>query len=175
MGREIRLRKVARIIMDFLEFHVVTVILGLLFASVVLQVILRYVFRTPSPELFEIAGYAFIWVILLGAPLSQRYRNHMRFDMIYTLFPRKVQLTINIIFDTLFTIALVWMFVPVVRQVMFLRFIRSDVLRIPWTYLLLCFPLFIVLMVIHNAGWIWKDASELLTGEVAAKEVPPWE
>ena len=168
------MRKIARMIMDLLEMHAAALCLGLLSASVVLQVILRYAFRSPSPELFEISGYSFIWVIFLGAPLAQRYRSHIRFDVIYQALPRKAQLAIDIVFDTLFSIALVIMFFPVIRQVISLGFIRSDVLRVPWTYLLLCFPLFIALMIIHNIEWIYREASELLTGKAVIGEEPPW-
>jgi TRAP-type C4-dicarboxylate transport system permease small subunit len=175
MRRELTLRKIARKIIDFLEFHIATIILGCLFISVVMQVILRYVFQSPSPELFEIAGYAFIWVIFLGASVAQRYRSHMRFDMLYKTFSRKTQLIIDIVFDTLFSIALVCMFIPVVRQIIFLGFIKSDVLRISWTYLLLCFPLFIVLTLIHNINLIYKNVSEFLTGRTTVEEVPPWQ
>jgi len=169
------LRKTAKSILDLIEIHFASIILALLFVSVVLQVILRYVFRTPSPEFFEIAGYSFVWIIFLGAPLAQRYRKHMRFDMIYTHLPRKIQLVLDIILDTAFTVALIWIFSPILKEVLFLKFIKTDVLRIPWTYVLICFPIFIILMVIHNITWIWRYITELITGEAIKEEVPPWQ
>ncbi|WP_292590725.1 MULTISPECIES: TRAP transporter small permease [unclassified Mesotoga] len=151
------------------------IFLGLLFLSIFLQVVLRYVFRTPSPELFEVAQYSFIWTIFLGAPYARKFDAHIKFDIIFVKLPRKAQLILQIAFDLFFCIVLLVTLGPVLGDVLFYKIIKSEVLRIPWTYLFMCFPIFMVLTFIHNVIWIVKSFIELFSGRIVPKEVEPWD
>jgi len=168
-------KKIGVFILNIIEYNIAPVFLALLFLSLFFQVILRYVFNYPSPELFEISQYSFIWVIFLGAPLARRFGAHIRFNVLYEKFSRKAQLILDLIFDLFFTFGLVITFFPVWDDILFYKFIRYNVLKIPWTYLLLCFPIFMVLMFIHNLIWIYKNGRELFTGKKPVKEVEPWD
>jgi TRAP-type C4-dicarboxylate transport system permease small subunit len=168
-------KKIGISILNIIEFHIAPIFLALLFLSMVFQVILRYVFNYPSPELFEISQYSFIWVIFLGAPLARRFGSHIRFNILYEKFPRRVQLIFDLIFDSFFSIVLIITFFPIWDDILFYKFIRSNVLKIPWTYLLLCFPIFMILMFIHNLIWIYKNGRELFTEKKPDKEVEPWD
>jgi TRAP-type C4-dicarboxylate transport system permease small subunit len=151
------------------------IFLGLLFSSIFLQVVLRYVFSTPSPELFEIAQYSFIWTIFLGAPYARRFDAHIKFDVIFLRIPRKGQLVIQIAFDLFFCAVLIITLFPVFKDVFFYKMIKSEVLRIPWTYLFMCFPVFLILTFAHNLIWIVKNFIELISNKVIAREVEPWD
>lgn len=169
------LKKTGLFIIDFIEYRVASVFLLLLFFTLFVQVIMRYVFNNPSPELFEISRYSFIWIIFLGAPLARRFGAHMKFNVIYDMVSRKLQIVFDLFFNALFTIMLIITFFPTWDDIVFYKMIESNVLHIPWSYLLFCFPLFIVLMIIHNLIWIYKDTKELVTGQKSAKEEEPWD
>ena len=162
-------------LIDLVEVHFASIILFTLFLSMFLQVILRYVFNYPSPALFEISGYSFIWVVFLGAPLARRYRAHIRFNILYEKLPRKAQLVIELIMDIIFNGGMFIALFPVLENFGWYKFLRSDVLRIPWTYLILCFPIFIFLILLHNSVWIYRGLKELITGKASEMEEKPWE
>ncbi|AFK07982.1 TRAP-type C4-dicarboxylate transport system, small permease component [Mesotoga prima MesG1.Ag.4.2] len=169
------LLKTLQILLNLIESWGGTIFLGLLFLSIFFQVILRYVFSSPSPELFEIAQYSFIWTIFLGAPYARKFDAHIKFDILFLRFSRKVQLILQIVFDLFFCIVLLVSLGPVLGDVIFYKIIKSEVLRIPWTYLFMCFPIFMVLTFIHNVIWIVKSFLELISGKTFAKEVEPWD
>lgn len=159
---------------EFIETKGGVFFLGLLFLSLFLQVVLRYVFNNPSPELFEIGQYAFIWTIFLGAPYARKFDAHIKFDIIYSKLPPRAKLVLQIVFDVFFSVVLLVTFIPVFKDVLFYKIIKSEVLRIPWTYLFMCFPIFMILMFTHNTIWIVRNVMELVTGKKFKREVEPW-
>lgn len=139
-----------------------------------MQVLLRYVFRHPSPEAFEISSYSFVWSVLLGAALANRYKNHIRFDILYNKLPRKVQIVIDIFFDAFFSLLLIISLRPIVSQALWYRIIKSEVLGIPWTYLTLCLPIAMLLMIADNFRFIILNLRELIFNKPLKLEERPW-
>ncbi len=170
------MRRIIRKIIDFLEIHLPVFIILVLIFSVVIQVFARYLLNLPLPRVFEISIYSFVWAIYLGGALAKRYRMHMRFNIIYRKLPRKAQLISDIIFEIITSVILVIILVPSVQYTLCNYKIKSSALRIPWTYLLLCFPIFISLVLIHNVFWIYVYIQELKGNKIPLKEETlPWE
>lgn len=161
-------------IKNLVQIHLPAVCVLILFSSMFMQVLLRYVFRHPSPEAFEISSYSFVWSVLLGAALANRYKNHIRFDILYNKLPRKIQIVIDIFFDAFFSLLLIISLEPILSQALWYRIIRSEVLGIPWTYLTLCLPMAMVLMIIDNSIFIFLNLRELLRGKPFKLEERPW-
>ncbi|MDI6862046.1 MAG: hypothetical protein QMC97_01535, partial [Pseudothermotoga sp.] len=63
---------------------------------------------------------------------------------------------------------------PVVSQALWYKIIRSEVLGIPWTYLALCLPIAMVLMIIDNVRFIFLNLRELFFREPYKMEERPW-
>lgn len=169
------IKNISKKIFDLLEIHLAAIIFVTLFFSIVIQVFSRYVLNRPLPPLFELSIYSFVWVIFLGAPLAKRYRKHLRFDILYQKFPKRVQLISEIAFDTLTNVVLLIILVPIVKYTAWSYAIKASVLRIPWTYLLLCFPIFIILLFIHNSVWIYYHVRVLLGKQLPPSEIWPWQ
>jgi TRAP-type C4-dicarboxylate transport system permease small subunit len=167
--------KVARPIFDFLEVYLPTLIFFLLIMSVAIEVFFRYVFSTPIPELFEVSIYTFIWAIYLGAALAKRYNQHIRFDLLYIKLSQKTRLWVDIFFDALTSLVFLILLVPSLRYTIMNYKIKASVLRIPWTYLLMCFPIFLMLILIHNGMAIFSNLSELRGKGPREEGKPPWQ
>jgi len=167
--------KVARPIFDFIEVYLPTLIFFLLIMSVAIEVFSRYVFNTPIPELFEVSIYAFVWAIYLGAALAKRYNQHIRFDLLYIKLSEKTKLWVDILFDTLTSMIFLILLVPSIQYTIMNYKIKASVLRIPWTYLLMCFPIFVILILIHNGMAILSNIRELRGHGAPEKEIPPWQ
>lgn len=161
-------------IRDLIQIHVPAVCVFILFLSMFAQVLLRYVFKHPSPEAFEISSYSFVWSVLLGAALANRYKNHIKFDILYNKFPRKAQIVIDIVFDSFFNVILIVALKPIVSQSLWYRIIKSEVLGIPWTYITMCLPIAMLLMIVDNSRFIILNLRELIFKKTYKLEERPW-
>ena len=173
--REETMRGFIRNIFDLLEVHLPALIFFLLIISVVIQIFSRYVLNNPLPKLFELSIYSFVWVIYLGATLAKRYDQHIRFDILYRKFPKKIRLLVDTVFDALVTVVLLIVLIPSIKYTIWAYRIKASALRIPWTYLLLCFPIFLCLIIVHNSTAIILNIRELLGKGEHRQEVLPWQ
>jgi TRAP-type C4-dicarboxylate transport system permease small subunit len=166
-------------VFNLFEVYLPALIFIQLIVTVAGQVFSRYVLNQPLPKFFELSLYSFVWIIYLGAPLAKRYRKHMRFDVLSSKLPKKVQLLIDIFFDLLVNVIFGLLLIPTIQYASWLYKIKTSTLRIPWTYLALCFPLFLILIMVHNCIWIYKNICELLGKEELKNKIkeenPPWQ
>jgi TRAP-type C4-dicarboxylate transport system permease small subunit len=169
------MKRVFGLIADFIELYFSAACFGMLFLSLFLQVILRYLFNYPSAVLDEICMFSFVWSVFLGGLCAWRYNDHIRFTAIYDKLPRKIQLSLEIISNIIFTLLLIICLNPILQDFSRLMFIKSTVLNISWLYLYIFFPIFIVFIIIHNGIFIYHDSLELFTGKVSVREEKPWD
>ena len=162
-------------ILDFIEIHLATWVFILLLVSISIEVFSRYVLNMPTPRFFEISIYSFIWTIYLGAALAKRYNQHIRFDIIYSKLPHRGRLIVDIVFDSLVTIVFLIMLVPCIDYTLWNYRIKSSALRVPWTYLLMCFPIFVILILIHNFRDIYTNIRIFMGKATKREEVLPWQ
>jgi TRAP-type C4-dicarboxylate transport system permease small subunit len=169
------MRKLVNFLFDIFEVYLAVIIFSALIVSIFLEVFFRYVLNNPSPELFELSIYCFVWVIYLGGALATRYNQHVRFDLIYRALPEKVRRLMEIAFDLLTNGVLLVLFWPAVRYTIQMYPIKASALRVPWTFLLLVFPIFLALVLIHNFTTIVKNILRLTGREIKDAEVFPWQ
>ncbi len=65
--------------------------LALLVSVAVGAVLLRYIFGSPIIWAEEFEIFTFLWVIMLGAVYSKRNNTLLRVDILYNMFPPKIQ------------------------------------------------------------------------------------
>ncbi|SHH54648.1 TRAP transporter small permease [Thermosipho atlanticus] len=154
------MKKFYKMIIDVIEVHFSVIFFLLLFVSMIGQVVMRYILNNPSPALYEISSYSFVWVTLLSAAYAKRLNKHIRFNILVEKFSRKKQIVIEIIFDIIVIFTFSISLYPVISQSIWYKIIKSQVLRIPWTYLIICLPLFMILLIIHNIESIIEKIKE---------------
>ncbi|AKG74727.1 TRAP transporter small permease [Salinicoccus halodurans] len=77
--------------------------LVMFFLATILQIITRYMgLSVLWTE--ELANYAFIWAIFMGAALMVSHREHFTFDMLKLKLSRKNNLYLNIFIDALLVV-----------------------------------------------------------------------
>jgi TRAP-type C4-dicarboxylate transport system permease small subunit len=160
---------------DFLEIHLATIIFFLLIISVTIEVFARYVLNKPLPKFFELSIYSFVWCIYLGASLAKRYNQHIRFDIFYRKFSQRMRMLVDTFFDALMCVVLLLLVIPSIKYTIWNYKIKASALRIPWTYLLLCFPIFVCLILIHSLRDIVSNIRELMGKEVHREKELPWQ
>jgi TRAP-type transport system small permease protein len=171
-GRD--MSRVVRTIFDVIEVYIAAAVFALLVVAVVVQVFMRYVLIMPSPGLFEISVYCFIWIIYLGGALACRFNQHVRFDIVFKMLPPKVGLWLDNAFHLVTNAVLLILLYPATRYTIEVYKIKSSALRIPWTFLLIVYPVFILLVLIHNFTIIVMNIRRA-QGKEVREEVPPWQ
>ena len=169
------MRRVVSFLFDLLEVYLAVGVFAALIVTVAAEVFFRYVLNNPRGELFELSVYCFVWVIYLGGALATRYNQHVRFDLIYTRLPHKARRVLDIVFDLLTNGVLLVLFFPAVRYTIDMYKIKASALRVPWTFLLIVFPIFIALVLIHNFTNLVKNVLRLGGREIKDAEVFPWQ
>lgn len=163
-------------ILDFFELHLATAVFALLLFSITVEVFMRYVLNEPSPEFFELTIYSYVWTIYLGASLAKRYNQHIRFDIINRKLPLKVRLFIDVFFDSLVLVIFGLVLIPSIDYTIWNYRIMASALQIPWTYLLACYPLFVLLVMIHCVRSIYRNGRAVLgLAPPPEPEVMPWQ
>jgi TRAP-type C4-dicarboxylate transport system permease small subunit len=168
------MKNIGEEIFNFFEIHLACWIYILMLSAVAIQVFSRYVLNTPIPKLFELSIYSFVWTIYLGAPLAKRYNQHIRFDIFYRRLPARGQLLVDILFDTLLVVVMLILLIPCADYTLWNYRIKASALRIPWTYLLMCFPLFIGLTAVHCIIDIVTNIRRFIGKASAREEALPW-
>ena len=169
------MKRIGKWLLNFLEVYLPTAIFFLLIMTVFIQVVSRYGFNRPLPKFFELSLYSFVWSIYLGAALAKRYDQHIRFDLLHRKFSAKTRAIIEIFFDSLTTFVMLMLLYPSIEYTIWNYKIKASALRIPWTYLLLGFPLFVCLMILHNSMSIYQNVAKLFGKDIQNEEVPPWQ
>jgi TRAP-type C4-dicarboxylate transport system permease small subunit len=169
------MRKAVSFIFDIFEVYLAVIVFASLIVSVSAEVFFRYVLNNPSPQLFELSIYCFVWVIYLGGALATRYNQHVRFDLIYRRLPDKWRQILELVFDLATNGVLLVLFFPAVRYTIDMYKIKASALRVPWTFLLIVFPIFLALVLIHNFTNIVKNALRLAGRDIKDAEVFPWQ
>ncbi len=166
--------KIVTKIINIIEIKIPVVILLVLVGSIGISVFFRYVLNNPIPELFEISTYSYVWLVYLGGALAVRYDQHIRFDILSSKFSSRTGIIIELVQDVITSAFMIIMFFPCLKYTFSLYMIKSSSLRIPWTFLLLCFPVFLLLCFYHLLKKVKTGIRRLSGGKEIGKEIYPW-
>lgn len=142
---------------------------ALMFFTVMLQVIARYVFSNPPVWTEDVARYAMVWTGLLGATLSFKTREDA--VLMDSVFPKRPQI-MGLIADVIQSAAILTFVLPVVyfcfvglrggfakgylaRQ----AGLTADTLGIPMVWISVSVPIALIIILIHLAAR-WAEGPE---------------
>ncbi len=94
----------------YFEDVLCTISLSVVACSVMIQVILRFVFSSASAWAEETAVFGMIFAIYLGASLGVRERAHIRITLLIRSLPRPMQIACVVVADALW-FGFVWFMV----------------------------------------------------------------
>jgi TRAP-type C4-dicarboxylate transport system permease small subunit len=123
--------------------------LAVLSASVFLGVLFRYVLNAPLTWTDELALFAFVWMVFIGAGICTRNRAHMGIEMLVRRLSEQTARRVEFIGNIVVMIILVILVYFGTQHAMYASHSRTTVLRIPWTYIFLSVPLGSTFMFIH--------------------------
>ncbi len=119
-----------------------TVATMVLFALMVMQVILRYVFGFSPLFTEEFGRYILVWSVLAGAAVSVRQGLHIKIEFLQDLLPQRVRSVWLIILDAMCLVLFIMLVYYGVDMTLYGRNQTSSGLQIPMFYYYMAFPFF---------------------------------
>lgn len=147
--------------------NVAILAVSLMFATVMIQIIARYVFSSPPVWTEDVARYAMVWTGLLGATLSFKTRSDA--VLMESVWPQRPNI-LGFVAEAIQTLAVLIFVLPVVyfcfvglkgglakgylaRQ----SGLTADTLGIPMVWISVVVPLAMIIILIHLAARLASD------------------
>lgn len=145
----------------------------LMFLTVVIQIIARYVFSSPPVWTEDVARYAMVWTGLLGATLS--FKTHADAVLMQSVFPKRPHI-LGLVADAIQSAAVLTFVLPVVyfcfiglrggfakgylaRQ----SGLTADTLGIPMVWISVSVPIAMIIILLHLVARWAGDAPKEMT------------
>ena len=61
------------------------------------EVVMRGIFKSPTIWVMDTAIYLFMWTMLIGSAYTLMLGKHVKIDLIFDRFPKKMQLVLDVI------------------------------------------------------------------------------
>lgn len=136
--------------------------LVLMACSVMLQVVLRYVFSTAAPWAEELSVYAMIFAVYFGATMAVRERQHIRITILVSLAPRPLAIGMVVLADLLwagFTALMIELTIEYVALLFRMTYISPGLgLEQRWVQWIVPFAFALMLFRIGQVYWHWRRA-----------------
>ena len=121
-----------------------------LFVVFVVQVTARFGFNRPLSWTDEVAVILYIWVVLLGAVLVCREREHVAFDLLYGAMPPGVRRGMRMAVCVLVGALMAWAIPETWAYIQFMRRDSTPVLGYSYRVVYFPFLVFLVMVVVRQ-------------------------
>ncbi len=148
------------------ERWLLLVFYAMIVATIVVEVVRRFVLSYSSIWGEEVARYAFIYLAWVGAAAAVKDRAHIRIDVLLTMVPNRVKALLYLFGDfCMLGLAIVAIYTSIESIMTSLRFGSvTHGLRISLVFFLAAVPLGFSLMVYRLLQSIRRDFSDLVQG-----------
>lgn len=109
--------------------------LAVLVAITVLSVVARYVFDSPLYWLEEVSGLLMIWIVMVGAVVTERDRQHLTIPMLTDRLPRRLNAAVEVAVTALSVVVLAYVGWLGWRLALGASGKLTDVLQISWFWI----------------------------------------
>lgn len=149
------------------ERWLLLVFYALVVITILMEVVRRFVLSYSSIWGEEIARYAFIYLVWIGAAAAIKQRAHLRIDVVMHALPNRGKAAVYL-FSDLCTLGLVlltlyWSLDSIATSLKFGSVTHG--LRISLAWFLAAIPFGFSLMIIRLAQSIWRDIGDLKAGQ----------
>ncbi|WP_299403822.1 TRAP transporter small permease [uncultured Roseobacter sp.] len=138
-----------------------TIFLACVVGSVLMQVVMRFVFHSAAVWAEETAVYGMIFAVYLGATMAVRERAHIRITLLVSRLPRALQVFSIVLADALWFAFVIFMIVQTTTytQLLFNVTYQTPGLGIEQRWVQMFIPMLFCLMLfrILQVYWRWKN------------------
>ncbi|MFD1158491.1 TRAP transporter small permease [Roseovarius aestuarii] len=145
----------------YFEEVLCTIFLSVVVGSVLMQVVMRFVFHSAAAWAEETAVYGMIFAVYLGATMAVRERAHIRITLLTSRLPRKLQIFSVVLADMLWLAFVIFMIAQTATytQLLFNVTYQTPGLGIEQRWVQMFIPMLFCLMLfrILQVYWRWKN------------------
>lgn len=166
MSSESVLKRVFKYLDQNLEEIIMVFLLTVIALVILLNVIMRYVFKHPLPWPEELARYCYVYSGMFSAGYCLRRNVNFRVDLIYKAFPRPVQIVIEYVGKLIVLFLYTFMAyssISLVQQTTSM----STAMQIPMKYIYLSIPIGMTLGVIRAVQDLVVYSKNVFSGKEA--------
>jgi TRAP-type C4-dicarboxylate transport system permease small subunit len=127
-----------------------------MFGAFVIQVVTRYVLRSPAGWTLEFATLAYVWVVFFAAAFVLRDREHIAFDMIYHAVGPAKRRVLAVVQSLTLLVTFLIVLPGTFDYVTFMSRESTWILQIPFSLAFSCFVLFVVMMILRSGLRVWR-------------------
>lgn len=138
------------------------VCLGVLFAVMIVNAALRYLFRSGLNWSDELNGFLFVWFGFLSAAYAMSRKKHLNITAIVNCFPAWLRYGLSTVMNIIM-IVMFLLYMPALSKLLN-TLPKSNVMRVPLRYVYYILPLSFWLMIYHSFFNIIRDAVEFFGG-----------
>lgn len=137
------------------------VLVGITIASVVM----RYVFASPIFWLEEISGLLMIWIVMLGAIVTERDGQHLSIPLLVDLFPAKLRIALDLVVSLLSVAVLFYMIYLGVGLSLMARTKLTSILQMSWFWIDIAVPVGAAGLALFMIRQCLRDIAHLAGGD----------
>ena len=156
-------KKVGRVFADVVELYIPITVFLLMFVVFLINIFTRYILKNPQNWTLEFSVNSFVIIGLLGACAAYRKEDHVVFDLFYNKASLKGQVIMRI-FSAVLVIIFFILALPGTFYYLTHHKAISSVMRIPYNYIFVSFPILLVSVVIRSAYRMVLDIKSLRDG-----------
>ncbi len=141
--------------------------LAAIFATFLLQIVLRYFF-TPAGWTLELIGILWVWVIFFACAFVVRERDHVKFDIIYLSVGKRARQVFAMIAAAAIVIGLLYTLLPTWDYIDWMKIRKTATVRNPFTGdkipMRTIFSIYAVFIIAVAARYVWMFIDVLRNG-----------
>jgi TRAP-type C4-dicarboxylate transport system permease small subunit len=134
----------------------------ILFLTFVIQIFFRYFLNHPLTWTYEVTVVAYTWVAILAAGYARRLNEHVTFGVVYDKLNEKGKTIFRILGNILIASTYLILIYPAYRDISFLSFKSTSVLKMPMDIVFYPFVVFLAFCIIYSLVDIYKDFCSLI-------------
>lgn len=144
-----KLKKVLKVIADFLGETVPAITFAVIFVTFVAQIIARYFFGKSITWSNEVSVLAYMWTMFFGVGKAMETDSHVVFGLVYDAVGQKTRYIFRMGYNILLIVCLALAFVPCVDKWMGQKMI-TGVLKLPYKVVFAPFIYMMAEMIIRS-------------------------
>lgn len=138
--------------------NVAAALLAAMFAAFMLQIISRYVFNAPIGWTQEACLTAWLWGVFWGSAFILEERDHVKFDVVYTMVSRRAQRALAFVSAIAIAVGFLAALPATMDYILFYKIKSSAMLNIRLDYVFSVYAIFAVAVIVRYGLRAWALA-----------------
>lgn len=142
--------------------------LAAVFLTFLVQIFTRYVLRNPLGWTLEFTLILWVWIVFLGNAFIVRERDHVTFDIFYSIAPRRIRQGLALVSAAAIVLGMLWALLPTWDYIDWMKIRKTTTVRNPLTGAKIpmrtIFSVYALFMVAVALRYAWRFVDVLRNG-----------